>query len=338
MEKRIKIAIIDSGIDINHDYLKENIVDGVSYTKKKDIVVKGQDYQDEFGHGTACASIIKKYFDKVDFYVVKIVDKNGKSNMHLLEQALYDLIDIDIDIVSLSLSIINIKKEELKDLKQICDDIIGENKIIVSSLANGFVESYPACFENVIGVKATDLKIKDSFYYNKENIVQVCIDTDTCICCDLRNSYRFFRNSNSHANAKFTAYIARIMYNYNCISNDELEEYIMYECKKNGWDNLEKIQGRREIKLHSELYKYNDELLCKTKKIIENYLDIDDNSILYKEYMFNKNLDLGFEKFIVLLSLIEKTFCIKLDYMKIDKDNLTSIFTITKIVEKYLYP
>ena len=91
--------------------------------------------------------------------VIKVLDKYGRTNIQILEEALKSLIDKDIDIINLSLSVV--KSEMVGDLYKICEELNKKGKILVCSLANGFNESYPAVFDNVIGVKGFILGDKD---------------------------------------------------------------------------------------------------------------------------------------------------------------------------------
>jgi subtilisin family serine protease len=63
MNNKVKIALLDTGVNASHPHLKNTIV------KCYDVVNLGQEYQvvlledmnnDYNGHGTACASVIKK--------------------------------------------------------------------------------------------------------------------------------------------------------------------------------------------------------------------------------------------------------------------------------------
>ena len=49
--ENVKIAVIDTGVDINHEDLKESIIDGKNFIEKGDPI-------DRSGHGTHVASTI----------------------------------------------------------------------------------------------------------------------------------------------------------------------------------------------------------------------------------------------------------------------------------------
>ncbi len=68
MKNAVKIAILDSGINVNHDYLKNSIKTGYSFVKSDENyrIIEGN-YCDDFGHGTICASAIKKECKDIKF-------------------------------------------------------------------------------------------------------------------------------------------------------------------------------------------------------------------------------------------------------------------------------
>ena len=83
MEK-IQVAILDSGICKDHSYLKNNITKGISIYCKKGKICISEDFQDVYGHGTACASVIKSECNNVDFFIVKILDSTGNSSLNIV--------------------------------------------------------------------------------------------------------------------------------------------------------------------------------------------------------------------------------------------------------------
>src|SRR5690606_30239941 len=132
-----------------HDHLRHNIIGGISLVCDNDYIIVTDNYEDENGHGTSCASTIKKEFNDIGIFVVKILGRDGRTSSQIFEESLKYLLNIDIRLINLSLSVIT--NEMIQDLYEICDELYQQGKIIVCSLANGFEESYPAVFNNVIG-------------------------------------------------------------------------------------------------------------------------------------------------------------------------------------------
>lgn len=55
MNNKVKVAVLDTGIDKEHDYLKDNLVGGIAFECMHDYIFISDKFDDEDGHGTACA-------------------------------------------------------------------------------------------------------------------------------------------------------------------------------------------------------------------------------------------------------------------------------------------
>ena len=145
----MKIAVIDSGLPKYYD--KENtyrvIVDKEyrAYLSKKEIY-------DENGHGTIVRNIIDKYLDKCDEVItLKILNKDLKGNSIALINAIQFCIENKIDLINISLGTINEKYKE--KLHRLIKKAIQNGIIVVAAEHNDGLKSYPANFQQVIGVR-----------------------------------------------------------------------------------------------------------------------------------------------------------------------------------------
>lgn len=336
MKNKVKVAILDTGIDTQHDYLKDNIVGGISFIlTKDDYIVTSEDYEDYNGHGTACASIIKKELNDVELFIVKVLDEYGRTNIQVLEEALKELINKDIRIINLSLSVM--KSEMVKDLYKICEELTNKGKIIVCSLANGFEESYPAVFDNVIGVKGFILEDKNCFWYNRNRKIQCIIDNNPYLNCNINNSYKLFGKCNSQAAAKITGKIAKILSDEPSISLDDLHDKLEILSNKIIWDDSEFITSKRHPDFKERLYKRDNSTLVQIVNILKEVLIIDkDNESLFNCSLFNKHIGLTYDKCFEVIKKLEEKFNIKFEYINISRYDLVSIYTLTELVEKKL--
>lgn len=335
MENKVKIAVLDTGIDRNHDYLKENIIGGISFKDTKNYIISSEDYDDDNGHGTACASVIKKEFQDIEIYVVKILDKLGKSNEQILEEGLKYLLKTDIKLINLSLSVI--ESENIKDLYKICDELTKEGKIIISSLANGYEESYPARFDNVIGVKGFILEDEHSFWYNKKSKIQCVIDDNPYLSCTINNSYKLFGKCNSKAAAKLTGKIAKIISQKPNITYSKLQNELELRAKKNDWTNNDLLKSKRYPDFKEKLYKKEDSILLETINILKEISGIEiDDTILNKRSLFNNAIGLNYDNCFEVIQKLEEKFDIKFNYNYISRYDFVSINTLTELVKKNL--
>jgi hypothetical protein len=70
---RIKVAILDTGIDSTHDWIETNWKHPDStYHRYEDFVTRGAEPADEDGHGTYVAGIILDLAPDIDLYIARV--------------------------------------------------------------------------------------------------------------------------------------------------------------------------------------------------------------------------------------------------------------------------
>ncbi len=148
--KRIKIAIIDSGINKNHPDLKERVVGGISFINNTEY------WNDESGHGTSVAGVIgatDNIFGVVgvapesELYSVKVIGASGGKLSNFI-QGLQWAIDNDIDIIVMSLGI----PVDSPSLHKIVDEGHSNGIILVAASGKDGQIYYPAKYSSVIAV------------------------------------------------------------------------------------------------------------------------------------------------------------------------------------------
>lgn len=111
---KVKIAIIDSGVKKYHSAWD---VQPQGFTYKNGIMYN--EFEDEFGHGTAVYNIIRKNTRESEITNIKLDGINaGVSEDELISVLNYIYINLNFDIINLSLGI-NVC-ERLNDLRNIC--------------------------------------------------------------------------------------------------------------------------------------------------------------------------------------------------------------------------
>lgn len=102
--KDIKIAVLDSGIDINHPDLKRNVL-----STGKSFISNTKATCDDSGHGTMVAGTIAAQGNllgigpSLGLVPYKVIDKNNNGNSDTIIQAIYQAVDDRNDIINLSL-------------------------------------------------------------------------------------------------------------------------------------------------------------------------------------------------------------------------------------------
>jgi thermitase len=185
-KKDIVVAVIDTGIDPAHPFLKDNI-----YVPKGKASVnnygidfsKGRKYPnrpiDTHGHGTHVSGIVKSVFPSVKILPLKYYNRNasGKDNLKSTIDALRYAVDLGVDVINYSGGGPEPDLEELEILKK------AEAKGILVVAAAGNEESnidkkenayFPASYNlsNIITVTAHDrnVQVLSSSNYGKSTV------------------------------------------------------------------------------------------------------------------------------------------------------------------------
>lgn len=158
----INIAILDTGIDFNHQDLKDRVKGGINFTSNDK-----NDYMDRKGHGTHCAGIIAASLNnegivgvapEANLFAVKILGDDGAGSLDWIIKGIEWCINNDIHIISMSLGT-NYHHDSLyAAIKKAYD----KNIIMVAAAGNdgdgGKTQTidYPGFYEEVIAVSAVD--------------------------------------------------------------------------------------------------------------------------------------------------------------------------------------
>lgn len=148
----MRIAIIDSGIDINHKRLRGCRCTGVSIElNSSDELAITDEYNDSLGHGTSLAAIIHRISPSAELVAVRIFHQELAATERLLCESLNWCLNNDIDIINLSLGVQT--SSPSTELYQLCADAYERNVVIISAAHTDLsYESYPAYFPTVFGV------------------------------------------------------------------------------------------------------------------------------------------------------------------------------------------
>lgn len=263
-KKIMKVAVIDTGIDPNHPFLRDNIIreknslGGESFGRdfSKNAANKFQPF-DSHGHGTHIAGLIKSIDPKVQLLILKYYnpEATGKENLISALKALEFAVSMDVDIINYSGGGPEASNYELELLKQ------AKSKGIMVVAAAGNDQTnldlpgrkyYPASYglSNILNVTThdTDLKIHESSNFGKK-LVDVAAPGDR-IKGPLPNARAGYLTGTSQATALVSGTVSLIKSHFPQLSPEELREIISLTvdkqktlkdfCKSGGKVNIEK--------------------------------------------------------------------------------------------------
>lgn len=202
----VKVAVIDSGIDVNHPDLENTTVYAYDYSKKDafgNVVVDQEDVAEEQLHGTSVAGIIAAGFNdgygvtgmtRATIYSLKVFDSSGADYYNIC-RAIKDAVDVyGCDVINMSLGFPSETGEAIPDSEiSLLNEVIGnaadKGTIVVAASGNYAQKDgtamdlpdgckknpivYPAYCDNVISVGSVQSSGAISSFSSYNDMVDV---------------------------------------------------------------------------------------------------------------------------------------------------------------------
>lgn len=206
----MRIAIVDSGVDADHPIFMDKKIKGKALQVNEGQLCISDNFDDNFGHGTAVTGIIAKEAPQADILVIKAFDSNVGPDCDSLVIILQYICDyIDCDMINLSLGVSQI--DDPTPLENICKKIVDKGIIIVCAYENAGAMSYPAAFPFTIGVTSGRYcTTVHNYEYVDDNIINICAYGKVQRIAWLEKSY-ISMGGNSFACAHISAVIANFL-------------------------------------------------------------------------------------------------------------------------------
>ncbi|MBD3109912.1 S8 family peptidase [Bacillus sp. AGMB 02131] len=195
----IKIAVLDTGCDIDHPDLKGRIIGGRNFTD--DDHGDENNFSDYNGHGTHVAGTIAAEENgsgvigvapEAELLIVKVLDKNGAGSYTGIISGLKYAIEQKVDIISMSLGgPINNPLLHLTIIQAVSKGILvvcaagneGDGDATTDEYA------YPGSYNEVISVGAVDLNRNSSRFSNSNNEVDLVAPGEKILSTYLDGGY-----------------------------------------------------------------------------------------------------------------------------------------------------
>jgi subtilisin len=153
----VKVGIVDSGVDGAHPWVG-SVAGGVAveYDRHSPTGVRYDEgpHEDLFGHGTACAAIVRKACQDADIYSIRVLGKQLSGKGFVFAAGLRWALDHGIQVVNLSLSTPN--RTHFAAFHRLIDEAVHQRVMVVSAMNNWPGRSYPSEFSGVFSVAAHD--------------------------------------------------------------------------------------------------------------------------------------------------------------------------------------
>lgn len=177
--KGIKVGIVDTGIDINHEDIE--VKSFINFTNDN-----REDVEDEAGHGTHVAGIVGARMNgkgvvgvapECELYIAKAFDGQGRGDKKSVVKSLEWMLMNEVDIINMSFSSSQGCEEEAEVIKK----CIEKNIFMVAAAGNRGERkvTYPGKYKGVVAVSSVDInKIKSEFssYGNEIDLAAAGVD------------------------------------------------------------------------------------------------------------------------------------------------------------------
>lgn len=191
VKTNINIAVVDSGINYNHELFKNRIV-----RTKYNISSTGaeNDEIDDYGHGTEVSGVIANSTpSNVKISSYKIMDGSGKGNYSAVVSACAYMMELSNrpDVVNFSLGL----EDGEVIMETVIDELVNSGITVVAAAGNDNREVYetPGKCENAITVAAFDYYDKPCSFTNYGGVVDISAPGEYIYTADMssNNAYTF---------------------------------------------------------------------------------------------------------------------------------------------------
>ncbi len=146
----VRVCVVDSGVEDGHPLIGPVSASYAVVERHAAMVVEAVEAADAFGHGTACASIVRGIAPECELHSVRILGGSGGGTGAALLAGLGWAVEQRYDVINLSLS--TARTEYGAALRELGDEAFFNGTLIVASAHNSKIESYPWRFSSVISV------------------------------------------------------------------------------------------------------------------------------------------------------------------------------------------
>ena len=163
----VKVAVIDSGIDNDHPAIAGHVKGYISFSEDpatRQVVSSEEPHVDAFGHGTACADIIRRAAPACELYSVKVLGArlSGKGTAFLA--GLRWAVEQRMQVINLSLG--TSRGDYAPLFHELVDQAYFQGLMLVTAANNMPMVTYPSLFAAVTSVACHEGQDPYELYYN----------------------------------------------------------------------------------------------------------------------------------------------------------------------------
>lgn len=233
--KNVIVAVIDTGCDIDHEDLKENMLDGIN------LVQPNSSPTDKVGHGTHVSSTIAATNNgkgmvgiapDTKILPIKALNDNGYGEINKIIDGILLAADSNADLITMSLGSTTDTPEMHRAIKY----AISKNKVIFCAAGNSGENSsimFPAVYDEVIAIGAVDENLERTSFTCSGTELDFLAPGDKILGCVPNNKYAMM--SGTSMSNPFAVGCASLLLSYNKMRGREYissQDYIEFFASK----------------------------------------------------------------------------------------------------------
>lgn len=160
----VRVCIVDGGIEPDHPLVGPVASAHAVVTANGAPQVVEVEPGDTFGHGTACASIVRRVAPDSEIHSIRVLGDHGGGSGRALLSGLEWAIGQRFDVINMSLSTARPQFNQV--LRELADEAYFAGSVIVASAHNSKIESFPWRFSSVISVGSHTHEEPSRILYN----------------------------------------------------------------------------------------------------------------------------------------------------------------------------
>lgn len=181
------VAVIDTGVDTDHSFLRNHLADGYDFIDNDTDPNEEQTYGFttadplSYGHGTHVAGIIRLVAPEAQILPIRVVDSSGRAELFDVIQGIAFAVDHGVDVINLSFSL----SESSPLLRLWIDKAQSRGTLVVTSAGNENTSylNYPANIPGVVTVSSITNYGYRSDFANYGNYVDLVAPGESIISC-----------------------------------------------------------------------------------------------------------------------------------------------------------
>lgn len=249
------VAVVDTGVDINHPDLKGKLLKGYN------VINPDEDPLDDVGHGTHVAGIISAKVNNNEgiagmmwggkLLPVKALDNTGSGTTYSVAQGIIWAVDQGAKVINLSLG----NYADAQFLHDAIKYAYDRDVVIIAATGNDNTErpGYPAAYPEVLSVSATDYNLNRASFSNYGDYIDVMAPGESIASTYPDNQYAALSGT-SMASPHVAALAALIRSINPDLKNTEVMDLIRKNVIDLGDSGRDKFFGYGQIDVYSALH------------------------------------------------------------------------------------